>query len=86
MFLSQNESFEEVKAVYAFFMIFQRVLMLIFFLPRLDRHHRFRTISRKIMYLFIFLQLIGIVIILTWKDYKSITASVAIFEVIVFIG
>jgi uncharacterized protein YebE (UPF0316 family) len=38
------------------------------------------------MYLFIFLQLIGIIIILTWKDYKSITASVAVFEVIVFVG
>lgn len=52
MFLSNNTTFEPVKAAYSFTMIFQRILMIFFFMPRLDSHGRFRTISLKVIIFF----------------------------------
>lgn len=86
MFDAQNTSFETNKAVYSFFMIFTRFLMLFFFMPRLDSHRRFRNINNKVAMVFILLEVIGLGIVASWKDYHSITASTAVFETVVFIG
>lgn len=83
---SDNQTASATKLTYSGIMIAGRVLQIYFFLPFRNARREHVPIPPKVWAGFTILEVVGLILVLTFKSYRGITAATSVVEVAVFIG
>lgn len=81
-----NKTSEYNKLVYSLMMFVTRCLHFFFLLPLHTAKRNYRNISQKVWIFFGVMEVIGIIITLTFKHFRGITGATSLVEVSVFFG